>query len=127
MDKISLLKEDFKNAVLQLESALARISDDPLIQAGCIQYFEFCFELAWKTVKQAVTDQGLADCYSPKACLQQAFAMGWIENEKIWLDMLEARNRMTHTYNQAAAMKIYARLTEFLREFQNLDKRLITI
>ena len=127
MDKTSLLKEDFKNSVSQLDAALARVGDDPLIQAGCIHYFEFCFELSWKTIKQAIAHQGLADCYSPKACLQQAFALGWVTNEQVWLDMLDARNRMTHTYSQAEAMKIYSRLPEFLREFQNLDKIFLTV
>jgi nucleotidyltransferase substrate binding protein (TIGR01987 family) len=122
MDKMDLLKKDLINAVGQLDSALTRNSDDPVVQAGCIWYFEFCFELATKTIKQAVVDEGLPECYSPKSCLKKAFEMKWIKNETVWLDMLEERNRVTHTYSQADALKIYGKLGPYLQEFQSLLK-----
>ena len=40
------LLEDYAKALLELEQALAESSENQLIQAGCIQYFVFCFELA---------------------------------------------------------------------------------
>jgi nucleotidyltransferase substrate binding protein (TIGR01987 family) len=122
MDKMDLLKTDLINAIGQLESALARKSEDPVVQAGCIQYFEFCFELAWKTIKQAVTEEGLPECYSPKSCLKKAFELKWIKNETVWLDMLEERNRVTQPYSQADALKIYGKLGQYLLEFQSLLK-----
>jgi len=104
---------DYEVALAQLESALAHPADSDLIKAGCIQYFEFCFELAWKSIKLVSSSQGLPDCASPKACLKQAFNAEWIDDEEVWLEMLEARNRMTHTYNAKDALAIYQRLGHF--------------
>ncbi len=120
----SWIARDYANALAQLEEALATPAQSDLLKAGCIQYFEFCFELAWKSIRQAGTSQGLADCLSPKACLRQAFANEWIDDEAIWLEMLEARNRMSHTYNARKALKIYVRLSPFLLAMKVLSARL---
>lgn len=120
MNKLQLLIDDYLRATTELQKALARPAGDELIQAGCIQYFQFCFELAWKSIKVALTEEGLPDCFSPKNCLKQAFTVGWIQREEVWLQMLEARNRMSHTYNAKAALDIYHRLPDFLIELKLL-------
>ena len=56
---------DFESAVEQLESALAEPAGKDVIKAGCIQYFEFSFELAWKSIKVVSGELG-QDCVSPK-------------------------------------------------------------
>lgn len=118
------LIEDFASAVQQLEAALLLHADNDVVKAGCIQYFEFCFELAWKSVKVVSASQGAPDCLSPKSCLRQAYTNGWIASENVWLDMLEARNRMSHTYNAQSALIIYRALPEFLPELKVLLQRL---
>lgn len=118
------LIEDFASAVQQLEAALLLHADNDVVKAGCIQYFEFCFELAWKSVKVVSASQGAPDCLSPKSCLRQAYTNGWISNENVWLDMLEARNKMSHTYNAQSALIIYRALPEFLPELKVLLQRL---
>lgn len=57
MNKSELLYQDLTKAVNRFQSALKEQSEDELIQAGCIQYFEFCFELAWKTIKALVQNE----------------------------------------------------------------------
>ena len=74
MDK-SLLINSFEQALKSLTDALASPAQSDLEKAGCIQYFEFCFELAWKSIRIVALNQGLGDCSSPKACLKQAFAL----------------------------------------------------
>jgi nucleotidyltransferase substrate binding protein (TIGR01987 family) len=119
MDK-SLLINGFEQALKSLTDALVSPAKSDLEKAGCIQYFEFCFELAWKSIRVIAANQGLGDCSSPKACLKQAFAAHWIDNEEIWLDMLFARNRMSHTYNAADALIVYDRLREYRQEMEIL-------
>ena len=80
MDK-SLLVNGFEQALKSLADALASPARSDLEKAGCIQYFEFCFELAWKSIRIVAGSQGLGDCSSPKACLKQAFALHWIDSE----------------------------------------------
>ena len=112
--------DDFSAALAQLRGALAEPAELDLIKAGCIQYFEFCFELGWKACKVVSAEQGLPDCLSPKACLRQAFTLGWIENEAVWLEMLDARNRMAHTYDARKALQIYESLPQFCAALQKL-------
>ncbi|NCD34904.1 MAG: DUF86 domain-containing protein [Spartobacteria bacterium] len=108
-----IILADLDRALKQLESALRVPADNDVFKAGCIQYFEFCFELAWKTMKSIASDQGVGECNSPKSSLKFAFKSGWIDNEVVWLDMLKARNKMSHTYNASSAMEIYDRLSDY--------------
>jgi hypothetical protein len=64
MNKKPLLL-DFKNALSQFDKAMSDHHESDLEKAGCIQYFEFCFELAWKTAKAAAEEMGINDCQSP--------------------------------------------------------------
>ncbi len=114
------LIEDFAVAVKQLEAAILLPADNDVVKAGCIQYFEFCFELAWKSIKVISASQGSPDCLSPKSCLRQAYTNGWISHESVWLDMLDARNKMSHTYNAQSALVIYRALPNFLPELKIL-------
>ena len=67
-----VILKDFAAALARLEEALATPTDSDLVRAGCIQYFEFCFELAWKSIKIFATEQGLEECNSSKHCLKLA-------------------------------------------------------
>jgi nucleotidyltransferase substrate binding protein (TIGR01987 family) len=116
--------KDFTAALERLQEALSVPADNDLIRAGCIQYFEFCFELAWKSIKVSGVEQGLENCNSPKRCLRLAFSLGWIHDEEIWLEMLAARNRMSYTYDAAHALEIYNSLPNFLQALQKLLEKL---
>ena len=123
MDNRKVL-EDFEKALGNLTDALSTPTETDLEKAGCIQYFEFCFELAWKSAQAVARDLGFTDCNSPKACMKQAFSQHWLNDEVLWLEMLSDRNRMAHTYNAADAMKVYESLNKYLPVFDYLLKSL---
>lgn len=123
MDR-NLLLSELGKAIHQFENAMAMPTDDDVMRAGCIQYFEFTFELAWKTVKQIASDQGVQDCNSPKSSLRYAFKNGWIDDEEICLDMLASRNRMSHTYSVSSALVVYDRLPRFVETLKQLEQSL---
>lgn len=107
-----------QNQIKQLRRANTRLleavkygPDVPLAIDGTIQRFEFCFELAWKTLKSVLESDGTL-CTSPKSCLKEAFHEGLITNEEGWLVLLEARNMTSHMYDEAMAVKIYNLITE---------------
>jgi nucleotidyltransferase substrate binding protein (TIGR01987 family) len=112
--------DDLEAGLKQLEVALTGPIRSDLERAGCIQYFEFTFELAWKSIRMAASELGQPDCLSPKTCLKQAFTNGWIGNEETWLKMLDARNRMSHTYRAKDALKVFESLRDFLPELNRL-------
>ena len=120
MDK-NILMCDLSKAIDQFEKAIAIPTENDVMKAGCIQYFEFCFELAWKTVKQIAGEQGVESCNSPKSSLKYAFKNGWLDDEEIWLEMLASRNRMSHTYSASNALLIYDKLDGFVDALRRLQ------
>ncbi|TAF75074.1 MAG: nucleotidyltransferase [Bacteroidetes bacterium] len=88
----------FSNALATLNEALKE-SKTRLERDGCIQRFEYCYELAWKCAKVIIKDHGGVDVNSPKEVLKKCFVMKYISNEMLWFDMIEKRNSSVHTYN----------------------------
>ena len=123
MDSRELLA-DFSKAVCQLYKALSLVAENDVIKAGCIQYFEFSFELAWKTIKRVAADEGLADCNSPRSALKAAFSNGWVDAEEVWLEMLFSRNKMSHTYNAENALDVFDKLPAYADALQQLVEKL---
>ena len=124
MIEAKLQLENLENATERLKSALEY---DPLeldiVMDAVIQRFEFTFETAWKSVKLAAKAVGY-DCKSPKGCLKLAYRMGWIDDEERWLELLEARNLTSHTYDQETAMDVYETVKENFQVFGSLLREL---
>jgi nucleotidyltransferase substrate binding protein (TIGR01987 family) len=94
--------QNFSRAFLLLREALENELADlnQLEKEGCIQRFEYTFELAWKVLKDKMEFDGLVlDQISPKAIVRQAFASKYLDNADIWLKMIGDRNLMSHTYD----------------------------
>lgn len=105
-------REALAAAIARLREVLEAPESD-VIRDAAIQRFEFCFELAWKSIQERARDEGL-DCQSPKGCLRIAFKTSWIENEQGWLAMLDDRNRTSHTYDEDLAKAVFRRLPNHL-------------
>ena len=100
---------------------------DDVHRAGCIQYFEFTFDLAWKSIQSVVAFYGLDSVRSPRVAFKTAFGQGWIEEQEPWLEMLNARNRMSHIYNAEEALSVYSGLSAFRAPFHALYLWLIEL
>lgn len=87
-------------------------ADAPLAIDGTIQRFEFALELTWKTLKRALEFEGI-EAGTPRDTLRQAFSVGWIGHEDLWLSMLKDRNEASHLYDQDKALAIYKRIAEY--------------
>jgi nucleotidyltransferase substrate binding protein (TIGR01987 family) len=109
-------------AIARLREVL-KLPESDVSRDAAIQRFEFCFELAWKSIQERARDEGL-DCQSPKACLRVGFKTSWIENEQGWLAMLEDRNRTSRTYDEDLAKTVFRRLPNYLPLFDALLKKL---
>lgn len=97
-------------------------SDNSLYRDGLIQRFEFTVELAWKSLKEYLEDQGVAvEHNTPKAVLKDAFAAGIVQDDKGWINILNARNLTSHIYSEETAIAIARQVcTEFLPILQAL-------
>ena len=96
-------------ALDRLDEALAVPPDAPLAVDGTVQRFEFTFELAWKTAKAALQDEGVAT-RTPREALREAMRAGWLDDEEAWLSMFDDRNLSSHVYSEEVAAEIYARV-----------------
>ena len=105
MDRDIRWKQRFQNydrAFVLLREALENGPDalNRLETEGGIQRFEYSFELAWKTVKDFLQENGVVfDIVTPKTVLKEAFAAKVIDDGQVWIDMLNHRNLLSHTYN----------------------------
>ena len=90
---------------------------------AAIQRFEFSFELAWKAVSAFSRSEGL-EARSPREALRVAHRLAWIDDEGLWLRMLDDRNRTSHIYNEAVAEEIFARLAAYASAIGDLQRRL---
>lgn len=98
-----------ENVLTRLNESLQFDLSQPLVVDACIQRFEFCIELTWKTLKKCLAIEGI-EANTPRECIQQAYSIHWINDESAWLSMLKDRNLTSHTYKEDLALEIYHRL-----------------
>lgn len=88
---------NLESAVGKLEDALKIPKDRELVVEGTIQRFEYTIELMWKTLKRALDYEGVHP-KSPRETLREAFQIGWLDDNDVWMDMLDQRNTTSHVY-----------------------------
>lgn len=102
--------ENYLHALAQLEQAVAIYQNsrqDALYRDGLIQRFEFTVELAWKSIKEYLEDQGsTVPISTPRAVLKDAFAAGMIQDGESWNKIITARNITSHVYDEATAIGV---------------------
>lgn len=96
--------ESFERAYTELEEAARLTEYSKLERGGLIQAFEFTFELSWKTLKDYLDSEGIVVQF-PRDVFKEAFAKNLLREEdiEVWLDALEKRNILFHTYNEEMA------------------------
>ena len=126
-----------KNKLYNLSESIKRLREaivdykkatkDTLYRDGLIQRFEFTFELAWKTTAECLRDQGvLFEIFSPKSVYRSAYNAGYINDESVWLNMLEDRNKTSHIYDESIATEIADRIcTRYAKEISELLNTLL--
>ena len=127
MNKFEEKNNKFIDAVNRLKEAVSdyEIHGIASIRDGVIQRFEFCTELAWKTTREYLTDQGYIDLNSPKEVMRKAYAGGLIKDEALWIDIINSRNLTSHIYDETTAQKIYDSIkNKFIAAFDELESRL---
>ncbi len=114
---MSDLEKNLKNlthATDQLREFLLIEKPSKVERAGIIQAFEFCYELFWKSFQKKAASEGLV-VGSPKQAIKAAFSMAIIDDEVLWLKMINDRNLTVHTYNESLSIEIYERVRDLYR------------
>jgi nucleotidyltransferase substrate binding protein (TIGR01987 family) len=117
--------EKFKLALSRLESYLAEPIVNDRDRSGIIHGFSLTFELAWKSIAKAATEEGLSGG-GPRTSLAHALTLDLMEaeEEEAWLAMLDDRNLATHVYSEEMAAEVASRIPHYLPLLRDLEKAL---
>lgn len=122
-ETLERLFSDFENTVNNLRIAL-QIAKDDLDVDGTIKRFELCYELSWKIIKTYLEDLGII-CKNPRDCFKEAFNNDLIDDETVWMEMIEDRNRLVHTYTFEQSREIFENIkSKYINSIENLYSKL---
>lgn len=74
--------------------------DDDIVQMALVQTFEFTYELAWNTMKDYLENEGFDNVNNSKQTIRTAFQAELISDAEEWMEAIQKRNLVSHTYNQ---------------------------
>lgn len=102
---------NFKSAMKNLEEGVTEASGRPLNKLekqGVIQAFEFCYELAWNTVKDFYEEQGETNIQGSRDAFTMAFNRGLVtKHGNALIESIRSRQLSAHTYNESTAELIF--------------------
>jgi nucleotidyltransferase substrate binding protein (TIGR01987 family) len=104
---------NFQRAFASLAAAVGLARMRPLSdleKQGLIQAFEFTHELAWNVMRDYFAYQGNTAITGSRDAVREAFSKGLLDDGEGWMEMISSRNLTSHTYNQAVADEIVARI-----------------
>jgi len=72
-----------------------------LAKEGALRRFSRTIDLAWKTLQDYLEHDGLKLALPlPRNVVKKAFAAGILKADRDWIDMLDHRNKLSHTYSE---------------------------
>lgn len=128
MNRFEQKKADFYNTLDRLEESLVENPTEIIID-GALHRFEFTFELAWKVIKTYLEYMGMVEkTGSPRETIQNGFKQGLISDGEEWIEMMLARNLLSHLYDENESRNIYRNIKEkYVKLLKELKEKLDTI
>lgn len=94
-------------------------------QTGIVGLFQICFEQSWKLMKEVLEEHGRTDdrIGSPRGIIKLAYQCGMIDDCEGWLELLESRNILSHTYSDEQSLTVIRKMkTNYITLFETLKK-----
>lgn len=113
-------------SLLKAQSVFERFRrdmEDDRDKTGAIRAFDFCYELAWKTMKRCLAVRGI-ETGSPRDTFRAAAAEKIIADLETWFEFQKKRDLAAHAYEQENLEAIVAIFDSFSEELNALIKRL---
>lgn len=100
--------ENYKLALSNMQETVYCIKQNgqnKIYTMALIQSFEMAFELAWKSLKDYQEYEGIKS-ETPRETIKNGFLRNMIEDGTLWINMMEARNKTSHTYKEEFATEL---------------------
>jgi len=131
MKKIRLEISKLEKSLLNLESTQF-ISMDKNIYAicetylmdACIKRFELTFDLLWKTLRVFFYYKGI-ELHYPKDVLKEGYLTDYLEDELLWLRMLQDYNISAYSYDDTLASDLFKRIQLYIPLIRNAFNKLL--
>lgn len=93
------------------------------LRDATIQRFEFTIELFWKLLKKVLLHEKI-DVTTPRDTLSKSYQFKLINDESLWLKMLDDCNNTSHAYKEHEAKIIFENIKIYLPVFESTYKSL---
>jgi hypothetical protein len=113
------------NAISRLKDVLShsQINELDYLRDATIQRFEFTIELFWKVLKKILAYEKI-ETSTPRDTLSKAYQYHMIQDEDIWLSMLDDLNNTSHAYKEKEAQIIFEHIKNYMPIFEQTYKEL---
>ncbi len=117
MERIKERLQVARQAVATLAKVVGKKPVSDIERDAAIQRFEYSFEATWKAAQIYLREMEGIEQASPKGVIRASYQVGLLDETKTEaaLKMTDQRNLTVHTYNEALAQSIYARLEGYHR------------
>jgi len=119
---------NYKKALAALERSVVAAQErnlNEMEEQGLVQGFEFTFELSWQLLKDYLESKGFKEFHGSKDTFRLAFQEGIITDGEIWMEMIDNRNRSSHTYEESIARQIISLvLSKYFVKFKELSEKM---
>lgn len=128
---LSPIKKAYGSLTKALQRALQN-RDDLEVRDGCIQRFEYTYELSIKFIKRYIETESPTtenvDQLNFRDLLRTAAEIGLIKDVNGWFSFREARNNTSHAYDEIKANQVFSVIPSFADQVQflidELEKRI---
>lgn len=120
---------NFSNALDRFASAVDRYEEfknegfEDVYLDLIVKRFEFTYEMSWKALKRYLEFLGF-EPKSPRMTFKEAYAQQLIEDEDVWLEMIEQRNLTSHIYDESEIEEILNKRELYKETFTQLKAKL---
>lgn len=109
-ESVKYIQQNFLDNEGELDTEDLGYVVDELIKEGLIQRFEYTHELAWNVMKDYAFFQGNSTVGGSRDATREAFKLQIINSPDTWMDMIQSRNKTSHTHNEETANEIFGKI-----------------
>lgn len=119
----------YRSALALLREAMDKRRESGLSQLeteGATRRFRLALALAWKAMKEYLEYEGVVFAQvTPRAVIRRACEANVTEHGEVWMDALDTRNRMSHTYNARVFAQVAGEIADrYLVVMEDLNRLL---